>query len=510
MKKKVLLGVLTILLMVALVSCDDAGFEKLGQFMGGMGNNVYGIKPNMEEVAEVSNTIDNSVSTETSETGETTIKIDLDAASDIITKLGEIGTSTQKLNQAKEDLKAKVEVKIDGKTEEEASKAVQEALQTKIGDVATDLAKVTIPDTTDAATKEKLQSALDEVKDALTTIKDSIPEEPTQADLATVVIINSLATEVKNLSGSDVDTSDMDVMIPIVDKALAALDALKVTTEAADIDVLGEFNLTSLIPTGSSSSEETGKDLTKEEYMVYVNQLQQSMIKFISLFSEMDNGVYKFNDVKYQRLLLQMKALRSAYELASLGTMPSFTRLNANITEDTYNKLRNADEENKVNAFQGMDDFFTDLFKINYEDSLNLNDLTLYLLSVIVTEMDELYTQLFDVTNRADVQALLKQFLIDNEDNLKNYPIEELDFSAFNIKIKDELEFSTDKIISLCKESLIVFRTIFVITFESGFNEDWLFKLAFNGQKVEPGQALSDTLQSFIKMIDPPDAEPAE
>ena len=512
MKKKVLLGVLAVCLIVALVSCDDAGFEKLGQLMGGMGNNVYGIKPNMEEVAAVSNTIDNSVTAEKDDKGNTKIEFDLNTASTIITQLSEIGTSTQKLNQAKEDMKVALKVVTADGTEVEST-AIQTALQEKLKEV-----QKALPDTTTNDIEEKVKDVVNQVSSALTTIIDNIPDEPTQADLATVVIINSLATEVQELTKEEVDTSDPEVMLPIVDKALAALDALKVTTEVSDLDILGEFNLTSLLSSSSSSSsgdsgDETSKDVTSDDVMKYVKELQENLLKLVSLVSEQNKeGVYVFNQTKYNRFILQMTALRTSYEVATLGLMPSInvSLLQGDADKDTlydlYEKLSDSSKEvGDVNIFDGLNTAFTTaVTDLNDKGNFNLNDFTLYLLSVVATELskDDICTVMFEST----LPKMLEQFLIDNADNLKQTVITQLDFSAFDTKDDIMLDTSkdADTINILCEDAISLSRTVFVVSLESGWY-DTVFQVAkkysgYKDENVDIDQFLSNCIHELVKL----------
>ena len=517
MKKKVLLGVLAVCLIFALVSCDDAGFEKLGQLMGGMGNNVYGIKPNMEEVAAVSNTIDNSVTAEkkTDDEGneKTVINFDLNTASTIITQLSEIGTSTQKLNQAKEDMKVVLKVVTADGTEVEST-AIQTALKDKLKEV-----QKTLPDTTtDVIKEEKVKDVVNQVSSALTTIINNIPDEPTQADLATVVIINSLATKVQELTKDGVNTSDPEVMLPIVDKALAALDALKVTTEVSDLDILGEFNLTSLLSSSSSSSsgdsgDETSKDVTSDDVMKYVKELQENLLKLVSLVSEQnEEGVYVFNQTKYNRFILQMTALRTSYEVATLGLMPSInvSLLQGDADKDTlydlYEKLSDSSKEvGDVNIFDGLNTAFTTaVTDLNDKGNFNLNDFTLYLLSVVATELskDDICAVMFEST----LPEMLKQFLEDNADNLKQTVITQLDFSAFDTKDDIMLDTSedADTINILCEDAISLSRTVFVVSLESGWY-DTVFQVAkkysgYKDENVDIDQFLSNCIHELVKL----------
>ena len=492
MKKKILLGALAICLCVALVSCSDESLDKLGSIMGKMGNNVYGITQDMKDVAAVTSTITNSVAT--NEAGE--IEIDLESASEIIQKLAEIGTSEQKISQTKEDLKKPITV--EGKTSTE----VQVALQKKLEAVSTEL-----PDTS-TIKDEKVKSAVNEVNNALTTIKESIPEEPTQADLATVVIINSLATEVKELSKTEIDTSDTSAMVTLVDKALSALDALKVTTEAADLDVLGDFNLTSLLSTSETSEGESkavSKDGEDSETTELLKNLKKTFAKIATLISTKENGVYKFNKVKYQRFILQMTALRSTYEVASLGLLPKFGSLTIDNTQ-----YENLQKNENYNAFAEFDSSLSELFALNNSDDLTMNDFTLYVLAFMITEMDKSF-EVFDIEEISLAKAFEK-FVSSNEENLKSSSVNELDFSAFDFISSLEFKDGTTKedACDLSNKTIVMARTALVISVEGLASEDFVYsmldKTMSNASEIKKdglGKFFSDIVGTFIRSIDP-------
>ena len=489
MKKKVLIGVLAVCLIVALVSCDDASFEKLGQLMGGMGNNIYGMTPNMEEVAAVSDTINSSVSEE--EDGS--IKIDLTTASTIIEKLAEIGTSDKKVEQVKEDLSKPI-------TEDKTKSAdIKSALETKLNAVKDSLQKT---GATSTITDEKVKDAVDQVSSALDTIINSIPEEPTKADLATVVIINSLSEKVKDLSEKDFESSTTEEKIPLVNEALAALDALKVIPGVSDLDIVTELNLTSLLP--SLSSESTSKAMADDEIMKYVKELQGNLIKFVSLFADKnDAGVYVYNKAKYQRLILQMTAIRTSYEVASLGLMPS---INVKLlAEDEngktlYDKLSAEDSGiGDIEIFKGLEEDFSKAEKTLKDNKVfKLNDLVTYLLSVAVTELDEHYSDLFDTTGNKDMEAILTAFLKDNENNLNQATISSLDLTAF--ELKENIEAEDEVVEALCKDAISISRTVFVIALESGFY-DTVFSLATKGaeEEITVDKFLSNKIHELVK-----------
>ena len=100
MKNKVLIGVLTVLLVIGMVSCSMDEYAKLGEAMGKMGNNVYGIEPNMQKVNETTKQFDDKVTR--NEAGD--VEVELVKPAGLISSVAEIKNSPKKIEELKEQL----------------------------------------------------------------------------------------------------------------------------------------------------------------------------------------------------------------------------------------------------------------------------------------------------------------------------------------------------------------------------------------------------------------------
>lgn len=305
MKSKVLICALAVLLVIGMVSCSMDEYAKLGDFMGKMGNNVYGIEPSMKEVDSTTAKINGSVKKD--ESGNVTI--DTSKAGDLISGLAEIKNSTQKTNAMKEELSKKVTEDAD-----EAA-AVKDAMKSEINAVIDSMPELPADKEIDRAVKDAYES----VSGALNKIQDKVSgtDDPTKADLATVAIVKSLAETVKKVAEKEDITKEE--LIEKADDALQALDALKVAADAAGLgDILGDISISSLL-SSASSSKSIAKAVDDSELDATTRLLVQAAEKLVSLVCD-DNG--SVNAKKYNRVLFQLSAIRTAYEASASFVMP--------------------------------------------------------------------------------------------------------------------------------------------------------------------------------------------
>ena len=359
MKNKVLIVALTVLLVIGMVSCSMDEYAKLGEAMGKMGNNVYGIEPNMQEVNETTKKFDDKVTK--NEAGD--VEVELVKLDDLISSVAEIKNSTKKTEELKKQLDAPLA------EDEETAKKVQESLQATMDGI---INAMEVEEDVLAKADDKVKSAYDSVTNALNDIKDSISNNPTKADLAAVSIVNDLANTVKNIAENPDQYNkadgelDTEKIIEDANKALQALDALKVTSTAADLDILKDFNLASLFSSSGSGSKALSDDSSspKDE-----DAMRKFMFSAIDSFTKMVSVDGKFDEVKYNRFIFQMRAIRTAYETTAWLVTPSLA--------------------------EGEDQFAVVDAIINGKniiglDSFSANDLVLYAASVVFTECNKL------------------------------------------------------------------------------------------------------------------------
>lgn len=363
MKSKVLIGALAVLLAIGMVSCSMDEYAKLGEAMGKMGNNVYGIEPNMQEVNETTKKFDDSVTKTEGEDGEVVVEVKLVDSADLISSVAEIKNSTQKTEELKKQLDEPLA------EDEKTAKKVQESLQSTMETIIND---TKVDDDLLEKADEKVKSAYESVTKALNDIKDNISENPTKADLAAVSIVNDLAETVRNIAENPEQYNkadnelDTDKIIADANKALQALDALKVTSTAADLDILKDFNLASLFSSSNSGSKALEDESASQEDE---DAMKKFMFSAIDSFTKMVCVDGKFNEVKYNRFIFQMRAIRTAYETTAWLVTPS---------------LRGYE-----NQFAVVDAIINGKNIIGL-DSFSANDLVLYAASVVFTECNKL------------------------------------------------------------------------------------------------------------------------
>ena len=98
------------------------------------------------------------------------------------------------------------------------------------------------------------------------------------------------------------------------------MDALKVAADAAGLgDILGDISISSLL-SSSSSSKSIAKAADDSELDATTRLLVQAAEKLVSLVCD-DNG--SVDAKKYNRVLFQLSAIRTAYEASASFVMPS-------------------------------------------------------------------------------------------------------------------------------------------------------------------------------------------
>lgn len=462
MKNKVLIVALTVLLVIGMVSCSMDEYAKLGEAMGKMGNNVYGIEPNMQEVNETTKKFDNKVSK--NEVGD--VGVELVDPADLISSVAEIKNSTKKTEELKKQLDEPLAK--DGVSGEE----IQQSLQKKVDEIISEATKNVDEEALKNA-DEKLQSAYQSVKQALDDIKESITDNPTKADLATVSIINDLATTVSNIASNPDDyqkedgSVDTDKIIDEANKALQALDALKVTSTAADLDILKDFNLASLFSSSGSGSKALSDDSSspKDE-----DAMRKFMFSAIDSFTKMVSIDGKFDEVKYNRFIFQMRAIRTAYETTAWLVTPSLAK-----GEDQFAVV---DAIINGKNIIGLDSFST-------------NDLVLYAASVVFTECNKLPVKYASKLSFKDaVKAYMEKdaSVLEDGDLAKRFEDFEKFFNDVDLSKMENLEHS----------AVAAVNTAAVILVDSGFDLKIIEKAGF---KPEDGKSYGEELKKAFENL---------
>ena len=302
--KKILLGLLVIAMVLALTACSQETYSKWAETMGKMGNNVYGLEANMTDVNNATEAMNNSVSYN-SESGAA--EIDFTAAAKITESVASIKDSEQKTEALKEELSKPVA------SSEAEQAAVQTALQAQAQAVSQN-----VQDAIDAlgsgATPEQVE-LLQTVKDTLDSVKENISANPTMADLATVAILSEMATTVQTVAAADPATyvgeeGLTDAGMEVADSALASLDTLKMTSEVAGMDLLGDIDIMTLISSMTGGSKAINADVLK-----YLAGFKGPIATIARLVTNPETK--QFDSKKYDSLVAQAKAIKMSYDLLS-------------------------------------------------------------------------------------------------------------------------------------------------------------------------------------------------
>ncbi|MBR4120685.1 MAG: hypothetical protein IKT95_02895, partial [Spirochaetales bacterium] len=288
--KKILLGLLVIAMALALTACSQETYSKLAENMGKMGENVYGIEANMSDVNNATETVSASVAVQKDESGNVTgATIDFAAAAKITESVASIKDSEQKTEALKEELAKPVAATAEEQT------AIQTALQSQADTLAANF------------------TAILNSQEALNSI--TISENPTMAELTTVAVLSEMAATVQTVATSDTSTYYGDEGLTeqglaVADSALSSLDTLKMTSEVAGMDLLGDVDIMALI-----SSMNGGSKGINPEVLPYLAGFKTPIATIAGLVT--NPTTKKFDEAKYNSLVAQAKAIKMSYDLLS-------------------------------------------------------------------------------------------------------------------------------------------------------------------------------------------------
>ena len=303
--KKILLGRLVIARALALTACSQETYSKLAENMGKLSENVYNIEANSHNVNEATATISGSVSI--NEDG--TAKIEFSEAAKITESIAVIKDSKTNTAKLKEELAKPV-------ASEENKAAVQTALQNQADTLAKQFEDLIEAQAT-AAEEDKLT---EEQVELITTVQEAlssitISDNPTMAELTTVAVLSEMAATVQTVATSDTSTYVGDeglteAGMAVADSALASLDTLKMTSEVAGMDLLGDVDIMTLI-----SSMTGGSKAINAEVLKYLAGFKAPIATIAKLVTNPETK--QFDPAKYNSLVAQAKAIKMSYDLLS-------------------------------------------------------------------------------------------------------------------------------------------------------------------------------------------------
>lgn len=288
--KKILLALIAIAMIFAITACSQDQYKSLGEAMGKMSGNIYGITANLKDVENATNKVDGAVAVDGD--GKVTVKLEAETAASIVNSVVAVKNSDTK----KEALKTSLSEPLLGKGATEASKI---ELKTKISAQAE---ANLITDTTGYTEKQAELATL--VNAVLVDVGDSLSDNPTKAELATVAVLTTLADAVK--AGDEAAYREA---------GKAAVDALKITSEIGRVDIFANVSISNLFNMLSEKAISRDGEEAEEEIDLFGPLFESSVSEVTACITE--DG--KFTAQRYNKFVMECKALRASYEMIAKG-----------------------------------------------------------------------------------------------------------------------------------------------------------------------------------------------
>lgn len=424
--KRLLPIFLVAVMVLCLTACNQDVLSMVGGFMDKLGNNIYGITPDMSDVNSV--TGEKLDSLFAGEGG----KIDAEAAKDILNSIADLKSSSQKTEALKEQLKETL-------PKEQAEK-VKETVKSTLGKASENLETAL----KDKDLDENQRAMVDKVQEVLKSVEKGIPntDELNKADLVTVAALSTIADMASDIatqvSENENLLKDPDKLKELVEPGLAALDTIKMVSDVGSINLVNEDLMDALIDALLGGDKKNGEALGVKSYAMasnvrYIDRMDEPMgvqdskdleltdeqKEYLAMLSDTVRSLLnlitkdrEFDKSKFEAFVSQASAIRASYELITLPYFPS--------------KVESLD------AFEGM-------LNVKSNLKMTIDDLVLYTICMAVTEVGKVpelvqglgdyisgaYDCLIDLENKADqltsltdeVMRNLKEVLNKNEKN---------------------------------------------------------------------------------------------
>lgn len=350
--KKVLIGLLIACLTFSFVACEMDTIQKVGQTMGSFGNNVYGIKPNMDQVNAAASTVNESV--KVLEDGQVTI--DFPEIINLATDIQAMKDSPAKKEAIQNEMKQPIVA------EPEDLQKIKGTLERQMDEVIADMAHAV--DTLPEETPTEVKSLLGSVASNLNGIV--VSENPTKAELVAISLVSNLSNVIKEKTNEitgGTEQEKIDAGLALADEALKTLDTINTINE--EFDLLAGIDIASLL---DDLDEAKGKDLEElddDEKMIldFANGLLDAIGR------NKDGSLNKDN---FDRFASDQVIKRAAYEAGAYGL--ALYQMKPLIVGDQMSK----------------DAFLFDITlvaKYQERDKFTINDLISYLISYIFTDI---------------------------------------------------------------------------------------------------------------------------
>lgn len=270
MKKRSVLLILVVIV-IALSSCSQ---EKLGNFMGWMGNNVYGIKPDLRKPNAAISVIDSISGTS---------ELNLSDSRKLIDLVEEFKGSSSSVEAFRNSMSEAVN------TSPEAFDAVKDDLSAKVEEIKDD-----------PSLDVNARDIMVVLKEAVDSMSGAVFASPTRRDVVTVAMVNELVNHVYDTVKDG--TFDKN---KLASSASGVLDVLKLSTDFSEINFIGDIDMSSLIDSLLS------RDISRADSKVAVHVVGKTVGKVTGLITS--NG--RFDSDRYDRFIMEARAVEATYEM---------------------------------------------------------------------------------------------------------------------------------------------------------------------------------------------------
>ena len=212
MKKRSVILILVVIV-IALSSCSQ---EKLGNFMGWMGNNVYGIKPDLRKSNAAISIVDKISGTDS---------LDLSVSGELIESVSKFKSSQSSVDAFKDSMSKRVD------TSRAAFTVVKNDMDDKVRAIKDD-----------PSMDENAQNIMIVLEEVVNSMTDLVFDNPTRRDVVTVAMVNELVNDVYNSAMAGPINLEA-----ISNKAAGVLDVLKLSADFSSLNIIGDIDMSGLI-----------------------------------------------------------------------------------------------------------------------------------------------------------------------------------------------------------------------------------------------------------------------
>ena len=271
MKKHSVILILVVIV-IALSSCSQ---EKLGNFMGWMGNNVYGIKPDLRKSNAAISIVDKISGTDS---------LDLSVSGELIESVSKFKSSQSSVDAFKDSMSKRVD------TSRAAFTVVKNDMDDKVRAIKDD-----------PSMDENAQNIMIVLEEVVNSMTDLVFDNPTRRDVVTVAMVNELVNDVYNSAMAGPINLEA-----ISNKAAGVLDVLKLSADFSSLNIIGDIDMSGLIDSLIGK-----KSIDRADSKVAVHIIGRTVGKVTDLITA--SGSY--DKTRYDRFMMEARSVMVAYEM---------------------------------------------------------------------------------------------------------------------------------------------------------------------------------------------------